>query len=105
MEDGRAQVDLGERVFRVTPRLAASGEEGLQRLRGELHHGVAFDETGPASFERQLPRREHTQLHDVFVTPPPPWHAGRKTIGIRHQGLAAQDLSKIRRALTAPCGR
>ena len=56
MEHRRAQVDVGERVLGVLARVAAAGEERLQRLRGELDHPVAVDATRPAALERELPR-------------------------------------------------
>ena len=63
MQDRRPQVDVGERVLGVLARRAAAGEERLQRLRGELDHLVALDPAGPAALERELPRREHAELH------------------------------------------
>ena len=64
----RAQVDVGERVLGVLARRAAAGEERLQRLRGELDHLVALDPPGPAALERELPRREHAELHGSVWT-------------------------------------
>ena len=62
VQDRRTEVDLGQRVFGVTPRASAAGEVSLQRLRCELHDGVALDDPGPAPFELQVARREHAEL-------------------------------------------
>ena len=50
MQDRRPQVDLVQRELGVLARLAAAGEEGLERLRRELDHAVALDAAGPAAF-------------------------------------------------------
>jgi hypothetical protein len=63
VQHGRPLVDVGKRVLGVLARRATAGEEGLQRLRGELDDAVAVDAPGPAAFERQLLRREHAELH------------------------------------------
>ena len=63
MLDRRAQLDVGERVFRVRARGAAAREEGLQRLSSELDDAIAVDAPRPAALESELPRREHAQLH------------------------------------------
>ena len=60
MQNGRAELDVGERVFRVVTRGASTREERLQRLRRELDHGVAVDDPRPAPRELQLARSEHT---------------------------------------------
>jgi len=63
VQHGRAQVDVGEGVFRVVASGAAASEERLERLRRELNHAVTFNAPGPASLERELPGREHAELH------------------------------------------
>src|SRR5581483_4847553 len=67
-QDGRAQVDVGQRVLGVLTRRPASGEERLQRLRRELDDAVALDAPRPPALERQLLRREHAQLHGSVWT-------------------------------------
>src|SRR5207237_8177274 len=64
---GREEAHLRQRVLGVFPRLAAAGEERLERLGGELDHAVAFDPAGPAS-HLVLDRREHAELHGSVCT-------------------------------------
>ena len=68
MEHRRAQHDVGERELRVLARVAAAGEERLQRLRGELDYAVALDAAGPAALEIVLRRTEHAELHGSVCT-------------------------------------
>src|SRR5439155_4931179 len=68
VQHGRAKVDLGERILRVSPGRAATGEERLQRLRRELDDRVALDDARPAALELQVARSEHAESHDALVT-------------------------------------
>ena len=68
MQYGRAKVDVCERIFSVSARRAAAGEIRLERLRSELHDGIALDDPGPAAFELQILRSEHAKFHDTLVT-------------------------------------
>src|SRR5205823_3886650 len=63
LQHRRTQQDLVERELRVLARLAAAGEERLQRLRRELDDAVAFDSPRPATLEVAVTRREHAELH------------------------------------------
>ncbi len=53
-DNRRPQVDVGERVLGVLARIAATGEERLQRLGRQLDDPVALDPAGPAALEREL---------------------------------------------------
>src|SRR5262249_27869641 len=68
VQDGRAQVDLGERGGSVLAQGTADGEEDLQRLRGELDDGFAVDASGPAALEIHARRAEHDGLHGSVCT-------------------------------------
>jgi hypothetical protein len=57
----REQPNLVERVLGVLARLAATGEERLQRLRGKLDDAVTVDPPRPAA-DLVLDRGEHAQL-------------------------------------------
>ena len=61
MEDRRAKDDLRERVLGVLARLAAAGEERLQRLRRELDDPVAVDPPRPAALEQRDRAGENMQ--------------------------------------------
>src|SRR5439155_25277183 len=63
MQHGRAKDYLVERILRVLARGPASGEERLQRLRGELDHPVVLDAPRPASLQAEVTGREHAELH------------------------------------------
>src|SRR5262249_33836117 len=63
MQHRRAQDDVFERKAVVLARLAAAGEERLQRLRGELDDAVVLDAPGPAARQIAVARREHAELH------------------------------------------
>src|SRR5579862_4348362 len=63
MQHRRPEDDILERELVVRARLSAAGEEGLQRLRGELDDAVALDRARPAAFEVAVLRAEHAELH------------------------------------------
>ena len=63
LEHRRPQQHVVQPVLGVLARRRAAREEGLQRLRGELHDCVAFDPARPAALELLTGRGEHAQPH------------------------------------------
>ena len=63
VQDRRPQRDFCERVLGVLAGLPTAGEEGLERLRGELDDALALDAPRPAALEVVVGWREHAELH------------------------------------------
>lgn len=63
VKNRREQTHAGKRIDRVLARRAATGEERLEGLRGELHDMVVLDPTHPAALERVPSGMEHAEPH------------------------------------------